>query len=215
MNILTLIISLRPETISLKKFSSMWVTASNIFVLFLSSIFKILKWLLLKNEMESVYNKPFIFGVSKWLAYKQSQNRACLLFIVHGNSITWRAPLLRRWGRWRCVEGGDTGWGAFTSTSLCTGPLTPSHIHQLWCDSDRIVPRFWMIVGVCDICPWQWNVPGREICFLLLLVSQLKNPWITFYLLFSSLKRKTVLSGALNNIPLTVSMVYSNDLGRW
>lgn len=79
-----------------------------------------------ENEFESVYYKPFVFGISKCLPVRNLK-----IFVIHGNSITQRALLLRR-------RLGIEGDGAVVlrgevspAPPSALGPLTLSYIHQL------------------------------------------------------------------------------------
>lgn len=82
-----------------------------------------------------------------------------LFLIIHSTGVRQDevSSSLRKWtGKgWSAVVLGEEVSPASPSVP---GPLTLSAIHQLWCDSDRILPRSRVTVGVCDICPWWWNV---------------------------------------------------------
>lgn len=145
----------------------MWITASNIFVLFSSSILKILKWLLLKNEAESVYNKPFLFGVSKCLPISILKiGHVCSLSSTvipsHRELVRWGDE--GGWGGWRGGPGGaGEGGGAHLHLPVhrpFNPQLHPSIVMWQWQNIPKILNDCWGVwhLSLAMKCPWQGNM---------------------------------------------------------
>lgn len=120
-----------------------------------SSVSRILKWLLIKVRWTLCILSLFCLEFPVLACEDQMH----LFLIIHSTGVRQDevSSSLRKWARkgWSAVVLGEEVSPAPPSVP---GPLTLSSIHQLWCDSDRILPRSRVTVGVCDICPWWWNV---------------------------------------------------------
>lgn len=124
-----------------------------------SSVSRILKWLLIKVRWTLCILSLFCLEFPVLACEDQMH----LFLIIHSTGVRQDevSSSLRKWA--------GKGWSAMVlgeevspAPPCVPGPLTLSSIHQLWRDSDRILPRSRVTVGVCDICPWWWNV-GRAL----------------------------------------------------
>lgn len=124
-----------------------------------SSVSRILKWLLIKVRWTLCILSLFCLEFPVLACEDQMH----LFLIIHSTGVRQDevSSSLRKWAGkgWSAVVFGEE---VSPAPPCVPGPLTLSSIHQLWRDSDRILPRSRVTVGVCDICPWWWNV-GRAL----------------------------------------------------
>lgn len=126
---------------------------------------KILKWLLLNNEMESVYNKLFVFGLSKYLSISNVKVGMFVLYdprqFRHTRALLFEEML---------GDEGDgvvvLGWGGLT----CAFPLPvhrpfhpqlhPSIVMWQWQNIPKILNDCWGVwhLSLAVKCPWQENM---------------------------------------------------------
>lgn len=157
------------------------------------SVSRILKWLLIKVRWTLLILSLFCLEFPVLACESQMH----LFFIIHCTGVRQDevSSPLRKWV--------GKGWSAVVlrrevspAPPSAPGPLTLSSIHQLWCDSDRVLPRSRVTLGVCDICPWWWNI-GKAL--VLLQVLWLKTHTEELFFLLSWLKleqfEKSMLPG--------------------
>lgn len=145
----------KPQPITLKGslVSSVWIAASNTFVLFHHPFKNI--------EMTCDKNRWNLFIVS--LVYLLFPN-TCLWGISKSDSFSFiRNSITQKVFSWESDSGrrAVVFWSSEERSHLhlpLCGALWPSATSiQLWCDTIGIFLGLWMIVRVGDICPWQWN----------------------------------------------------------
>lgn len=149
-----------------------------------------------KNEMQSIYDKPFIFGVSK--CFPITDLRIGHVSLAPFTAIpSHREPFsrgVRRLGNEGRVPGSVEGRSHLHLRLHFNPQLHPSTVMWQWQNIPRILHDCWGVWHLSLAMKWNFG----DNAFFPLQASQLQTVWITFDLLFSNLNRETRLSGALN-----------------